>query len=45
MVEFINKFTGGVMYVDESRADEYTAAGHKPAAVKKAKAEPKKTKA
>ena len=28
-VKFINKVTGGVMYVAEERADEYKAAGHK----------------
>lgn len=33
MVRFINKITGGVMYVHESRVDEYKAAGHKLAAV------------
>lgn len=32
MVKFINKLTGSVMYVAESRVKEYTAAGHKPAA-------------
>lgn len=32
MVKFINRNTGGVMYVDESRVDEYKAAGHMPAA-------------
>lgn len=32
-VKFVNKFTGSVMYVDEKRASEYAAAGHKPAAV------------
>ncbi len=31
MIEFINKYTGTVMYVDESRKDEYIAAGHEPA--------------
>lgn len=39
MVRFINKITGGVMYVHENRIDEYLAAGHKlaapPPAVKK----------
>ena len=32
MVKFINRNTGGDMYVDESRVDEYKAAGHMPAA-------------
>ena len=32
MVRFINKLTGGEMWVDESRVDEYKAAGHKLAA-------------
>lgn len=39
MVEFINKLTGGTMWVAEERAEEYKAAGHKPAASPK----PKKT--
>lgn len=30
MIEFINSM-GSAMYVDESRADEYRAAGYKPA--------------
>lgn len=29
MVKFINRLTGTEMYVDESRKDEYLAAGHK----------------
>lgn len=32
MVELINKVTGTKMYVADDRADEYLAAGHKPAA-------------
>lgn len=32
MVKFINRITGGVMWVHESRVEEYKAAGHKPAA-------------
>ena len=32
MVRFINRATGSVMWVHESRIDEYKAAGHKPAA-------------
>lgn len=32
MTAFINKVTGTVMYVHESRVDEYLAAGHKLAA-------------
>ena len=31
MVRFINKLTGGEMWVDDARAEEYKAAGHKPA--------------
>lgn len=32
MIKFINKTTGTEMWVDESRVEEYKAAGHKPAA-------------
>lgn len=32
MVKFINSQTGSVMWVAEERAEEYKAAGHKPAA-------------
>jgi hypothetical protein len=32
MVKFINRLTGNEMWVDESRVDEYKAAGHKLAA-------------
>lgn len=38
MVEFINHFTGSKMYVDESRVEEYKAAGHKLAATVKEEA-------
>lgn len=45
MIELINKVTGGKMWVDESRLDEYLAAGYKPAAkaVSKTDPEPVKT--
>lgn len=29
MIKFVNRLTGTFMYVDESRKDEYLAAGHK----------------
>jgi len=32
MIQFINKETGGIMWVHESRVEEYKAAGHRPAA-------------
>ena len=32
MVRFKNQLTGGDMWVDESRVEEYKAAGHVPAA-------------
>ena len=32
MIKFINAHTGGVMWVHESRMEEYIAAGHKLAA-------------
>lgn len=32
MVEFINRLTGGTMWVAEDRVEEYKAAGHKLAA-------------
>ena len=32
MIEFINKVTGTKMWVAENRVEEYTAAGHIPAA-------------
>lgn len=38
-VEFLNK-NGGKMLVDESRVEEYKAAGHKPAAEISAPKEP-----
>lgn len=41
MVPFINKTTGSVMYVHESRVEEYKAAGHKPAAEEKPAEAPK----
>ena len=44
MVRFINKLTGGEMWVDESRVEEYRAAGHRlavdPEPVKKPAAKP-----
>lgn len=42
MVKFINAFTGTVMWVHESRVEEYKAAGHKLAAPSSKEA-PKKT--
>ena len=33
MIKFINKLTGGEMWVAEDRVEEYKAAGHKLAAV------------
>lgn len=32
MVRFKNQLTGGDMWVDEARVEEYKAAGHVPAA-------------
>lgn len=32
MIKLINVYTGGDMWVHESRLEEYLAAGHKPAA-------------
>lgn len=32
MIQFINRDMGTIMYVDESRKEEYLAAGHKLAA-------------
>lgn len=47
MVKFINSYTGSVMWVHESRVEEYIAAGHKLAAAPdpagRLKAAPKKT--
>lgn len=37
MIKFTNRLTGGVMWVAEERAEEYKAAGHKPAASSEAK--------
>lgn len=31
MIEFINAYTGSVMYVHETRIEEYLKAGHKMA--------------
>ena len=48
MVRFVNKTTGGPMWVHESRVEEYLAAGHKLAAPpkpqRKTAAKPKTTK-
>ena len=41
LVKFINSFTGTEMYVDESRVEEYKAAGHKPAPKKNSDKPPK----
>lgn len=41
MVAFVNKISGGIMYVHESRVEEYKAAGHKPAAEEKPAEVPK----
>ena len=32
MIKMIGRYTGVVMWVHESRVEEYKAAGHKPAA-------------
>lgn len=32
MVKFINKLTGGEMWIADDRIEEYKAAGHRPAA-------------
>lgn len=32
MVKFINKLTGGEMWVADEKVEEYKAAGHRPAA-------------
>lgn len=44
MIRMVNKITGGDMWVDESRLDEYLEAGHRLASppVKPAPAEPVK---
>lgn len=39
MTKFFNKNTGSVMYVDDSRVDEYKGAGHIPALNTSAKVE------
>ena len=45
MIRFINKLTGNEMWVDETRVEEYKAAGHKlaaePSPKKKTTAKPK----
>lgn len=41
MVAFINKMSGGLMYVHESRVEEYLAAGHKLAAAPRPAGPPK----
>lgn len=43
MVKFINKLTGGEMWIAEDRVEEYKAAGHKPAAVDVPKEKPAAT--
>ena len=40
-VRMIHALTGSLMYVDESRVNEYRAAGHKPAAEAHPEAETK----
>ena len=35
MVEFVNKYTGGKMWVADDRVEEYKVAGHKLAVVPK----------
>lgn len=32
MIQLINNLTGGIMWVDDDRKDEYLAAGHRLAA-------------
>lgn len=44
MIKFINKLTGGEMWVAEDRVEEYKAAGHKLAAVPDATKPAKKPK-
>lgn len=50
MVKFINRLTGGEMWIADDRVEEYKAAGHRPAAdafpekpaeIKKPKVKPK----
>ena len=43
MVEFVNRMTGGRMWVHETRVAEYLAAGHKPAASSKNSAAVRRT--
>ena len=43
-VRMIHALTGSLMYVDESRVNEYRAAGHKPAAEAHPEAETKRKK-
>ena len=40
MVKFINRLTGGEMWVAEDRVEEYKAAGHKLAASSDTKKKP-----
>lgn len=40
MIKFINKLTGGEMWVADDRAEEYKAAGHELAASSNAKKKP-----
>lgn len=42
MVKLINSFTNTEMWVADNRVEEYTAAGHKPAAAPEIPAEPPK---
>ena len=44
MVKFINCHTGSVMWVHESRVEEYIAAGHKLAAVPQPEKKPTRKK-
>ena len=43
MVEFVNRLTGGRMWVHETRVEEYIAAGHKPAASSRSSAAVRRT--
>ncbi len=42
MVKFINKLTGGSMWVAEDRVEKYVSAGHKLADTPKSEVKPKK---
>ena len=42
MIKFINRLTGTEMWVADDRAEEYRAAGHKPAVSGIEPAKPKK---